>query len=92
MNYITKEPVRENGVVKEAEAMVNGIYLTYRRGKDGKPVEASRTRPAMVYDRASQYIPREHYVALIKQVHGVFAEIRKPKQMGFDFTKEETHE
>ena len=86
-NYITKVD-RSDGRATRVEASVGAVTLAFQRGRDGKPVEVSRSKPAMVH--TGMYVPKVAYNQVIKQVHGVFAQqTKKPIQLGFKFDKED---
>lgn len=87
MNYIHKVE-RPEGSATRIEAQANGVSVAFIKGKDGRPREVSRSRGAMVYDQSSLYIPKVHYAGMVRQVAGVFADVKKSKQLGFQFNKE----
>ena len=78
-NYIIKVE-RPEGRVTRVVANVNGVDMTFARGRDGKPVEVSRSRNAMIYDHGSLYIPKIHYAGVIRQVYGVFNRTSKKQE------------
>ena len=87
MNYVTKVD-RPNGLPTKVQVQANGVSLTFITGKDGKPLEVSRSRAAMVLDHSSLYVPTAHYGALVRQVAAILNQKPKSKQLGFQFNKE----
>jgi hypothetical protein len=87
MNYVHKVE-RPNGSATKVTANANGIYLTFIKGKDGRPLEVSRYTNAMVYMPGDLYVRKDAYAGVIRQVAAVLNE--KPRQVGFQF--EETKE
>ena len=85
MNYVHSVE-RPNGSATKVTANANGIYLTFIKGKDGRPREVSRYTNAMVYSPGDLYVRKDTYSGVIRQVAAVLNE--KPKtigQLGFKF-------
>jgi len=93
MNYVHKVE-RPNGSATKVTVNAHGIYLTFAKGMDGRPLEVSRYKDAMVR-HGSLYVPRVDYVGAIRQVAAILnqgsrtsvPEPKKPTQLGFKFNK-----
>lgn len=99
MNYVHKVE-RPNGSATKVTANAGGVYLTFIKGKDGKPREVSRYTNAMVYSPGDLYVRGDTYRGVIRQVAAVLNEkprnkerriclYSEEKQIGFIFTTEE---
>jgi hypothetical protein len=86
MNYVHKVE-RPNGSATKVTANAGGVYLTFIKGKDGRPREVSRYANAMVYSPGDLYVRGDTYRGVIRQVAAVLNERPKvaSRQLGFVF-------
>lgn len=95
MNNYVHQVKRVQGLAKEVTANANGVYLTFIKGKDGRPLEVSRHMSYPVYYPGALYVRNDTYRGIIRQVAAVLSDSKNKKsttcsgQLGFEFPKED---
>jgi hypothetical protein len=83
-NYII-QVARANGLATKVIAEANGVNLSFIKGKDGRPLEVSRSTNYPVYYPGALYVRKDAYAGVIRQVAAILHERPKAKQAGFVF-------
>jgi hypothetical protein len=81
-NYIT-QVARANGLATKVIAEANGVSLSFIKGKDGRPLEVSRSTNYPVYYPGALYVRKDAYAGVIRQVSAILAQRPKSQLVGF---------
>ena len=79
-NYV-KQVARANGLATKVIAEANGVNLSFIKGKDGRPLEVSRSINYPVYYPGALYVRKDAYRGIIRQVASILNE--RPRKVGF---------